>query len=418
MGCFQIRAAIAKALMSLLLSSVGVATGLSEEIVVTPHVFQSRWHLGKPLYTHQGDKILVESNHSELHVHSARDLRLLKSIQLPDRFAPNVQLVSTEVSGQILVLSNLQRDVEGSYASEVSIVNIDVNEPEFRTLRTSANDLQAFENCDQMLSVAFDTTTGNVVIGGMRPLRNAQKKFQAWVWVVSVKTGELLTEFPILNDDSCEQVLYRDGLGVLSLSRTIGKTHPPIEQWHVTSRKIEKDVSTTHFSAEAVRGTNYIWGLSFFENHPHLFFMKEVERDDLAFDAKKSEVSLVRLDVRDSTMQAFMLSPNAIAVQEDPRRYLPPNAICALMDGEHFVTIAHGLHQEDDQKREHSEICLRHADSGKLMSMVSTASEIWQVASSTSRKEFVTVSEAVASDEENGNDSWRFSYMNLWSVED
>ena len=107
MGCFQIRAAIAKALMSLLLSSVGVATGLSEEIVVTPHVFQSRWHLGKPLYTHQGDKILVESNHSELHVHSARDLRLLKSIQLPDRFAPNVQLVSTEVSGQILVVRQL-----------------------------------------------------------------------------------------------------------------------------------------------------------------------------------------------------------------------------------------------------------------------------------------------------------------------
>ncbi len=73
------------------------------------------------------------------------------------------------------MLANLQGDVGGSYASELSIINVDADEPEFRTLRTNANDVQEFENCDQMLSVALNSTTGNAVIGGIRPLRDAQK---------------------------------------------------------------------------------------------------------------------------------------------------------------------------------------------------------------------------------------------------
>jgi len=111
-------------------------------------------------------------------MHSARDLRLLKSIQLPNGFAPNVQLVSMGDGGRILVLANLQGDIGGSYASELSIINVDADEPEFRMLRTSANVVQEFENCDQMLSVGLNSSTGNAAIGGMRPLRNAQKKFK------------------------------------------------------------------------------------------------------------------------------------------------------------------------------------------------------------------------------------------------
>jgi len=103
---------------------------------------------------------------------------------------------------------------------------------------------------------------------------------------------------------------------------------------------------------------------------------------------------------------------------EHPGRYLPPKAICPLGHGPRFITIAHGSGHVDDQERVHSEICLRHADNGKLISIISTDSEIWQVASSPSGKEFVTTSEAVASDEENGNDLWRFSYLNVWKVTD
>jgi hypothetical protein len=416
MKSFEIRVAVTTIAMSLLLPTVGIALESDAEIVVMPHTFRSRWHLGKPTYTSDGNKILVESNHSVLHVHSARDLHLIKSIRVPDRFAPNVQLVSLSDADRILVLANLQAEVGGSYASELSIVNIDADEPEFRTLRTSANAVQEFENCDQMLSVALNSN-GNAVIGGMRPLRNSPQKFQAWVWIVSVKTGDLLTEFPVLNDDSCHEVLCRDGFGVVSLSRTITRTHPLVEQWHVTGRDIEKDLSTTFFSVEADRGTNFIHGLVSFRSHPDLFFSKEVERDVIGLPEKKSDVSLVRLDVRDLTMREFNLSHNDTSGKQNPRRYLPPKTICPLGRGERFVTIAHAPYQKDNPHQEHSEICLRHALSGKLMSIVSTTSEIWQVASSPSGKEFVTTCEAGASDEENGNDSWRFSYMNLWRIE-